>query len=104
MGTQAHWFSYRWRYREGDALAWTYAPTLTDAKEDVAGTDVPVEVQKRIGTKAAGYEYEPHSTIAPEMCRCDHPMLDHGRNRCLGLLSNAEPCPCGRGNRTKGKP
>lgn len=82
MGTRAHWFSHRWRYREPGALGWTYAETLRDIKDDVAdGTHV--EVQRRTGTKRAGYEYEHHSHL-----NTPHP--DEGDLvtyviRCMGL-------------------
>lgn len=64
MGTQAHWFSAPWRYREEDALGWTYADTLADVKEDVGDPpDVPVTIQKRQGRKREGYTYVDHSVI-----------------------------------------
>lgn len=84
MGTRAHWFSYRWRTRtvefDGSRIevgSPVYCETVADAKadaaEDGAGT---VVLERRIGTKAAGYVYEfdrilnppPPSTCAVPGC------------------------------------
>lgn len=73
MGTRAHWFKSKWRYREvpedGDTFTrWMQADTLGDIKEDVRNDPSleKVEVQRRTGhagRKAADYTYEHHSVI-----------------------------------------
>lgn len=58
----ARWMNSRWRYRRWGDGPWIYAETLADVKADLSPGE-RFEVQKRAGSKRAGYWYEKHSVV-----------------------------------------